>query len=185
MRKSNLLEFCNISSIWKRKSSRHEFDSYRGIFRVTILRNILDLLIYKDEYPKLDKMLSDCNVGGRRGRNVRDNIFVLNAILNSIRRGTKEAHDVQVYDAHQCFDSLWLQECINSLFEAGFSNDKLSILFLLNSHAQVAINNASGTTQRMFNIAMQGTVWGTMFCVAIMNKLIKQVYIKVKCLCLL
>ena len=89
-----------------KKSSRHEFDSYRGIFRVTILRNILDLLIYKDEYPKLDKMLSDCNVGGRRGRNVRDNIFVLNAILNSIRRGTKEAHDVQVYDAHQCFDSL-------------------------------------------------------------------------------
>ena len=78
------LQMCNISSIWKRKASRHEFDSYRGIFRVTVLRNILELLIYKDEYPNLDKKLSDCNVGGRRGRNVRDNTFVLNAILNSI-----------------------------------------------------------------------------------------------------
>ena len=66
---------------------------------------------------------------------MRDNIFVLNAILNSITKGTKEAHDLQVYDAEQCFDSLWLQECINALFEAGFTNDKLSLLFLLNSHA--------------------------------------------------
>ena len=172
------LQMCNISSIWKRKASRHEFDSYRGIFRVTVLRNILELLIYKDEYPNLDKKLSDCNVGGRRGRNVRDNIFVLNAILNSISKGTKEAHDIQVYDNEQCFDSLWLQECINALYEAEFTNDKLSLLFLLNSHAQVAIKNSSGITERrsMFNIVMQGTVWGTMFCVAIMNKLIKLVH---------
>ena len=171
------LKLCNISSIWKRKLSKHEFESYRGIFRVTVLRNILDLLIYKDEFPNLDKQISDCNVGGRSGRNVRDNIFVLNAILNSISKRSKEAHDLQVYDAEKCFDSLWLQECINSLFEANFKNDKLSLLYLLNSHAQVAIKTSSGMTKRidMFNIIMQGTVWGTTFCVMIMNKLIRLV----------
>ena len=73
---------------------------------------------------------------------------------------------------------MWLQECINALYEAEFTNDKLSLLFLLNSHVQVAIKNSSGITERrsMFNIVMQGTVWGTMFCVAIMNKLIKLVH---------
>ena len=30
------LELCNISSIWKRKGPRNDFESYRGIFRVTI-----------------------------------------------------------------------------------------------------------------------------------------------------
>ena len=104
------MKLCNISSIWKRKGPKNNYESYRGIFRITVLGNILDRLIYNDEYPKIDTHLSDCNVGGRKGRSVRDNIFALNAILNYIRRGNKEAHDAQVYDVSQCFDALWLQE---------------------------------------------------------------------------
>ena len=102
-----VLQSCNISSIWKRKGPKKNFESYRGIFRITVIRNILDRLIYNDEYPKIDSYLSDCNVGGRKGRNVRDNIFVLNAVMNSISRRNKEPHDVQVYDLIQCFDSMW------------------------------------------------------------------------------
>ena len=30
------LEMCDISSIWKRKNSRNDFENYRGIFRVNI-----------------------------------------------------------------------------------------------------------------------------------------------------
>ena len=45
------LKFCNITSIWKRKYSNHDLESYLGIFRVTVLRNILDLIIYKDKFP--------------------------------------------------------------------------------------------------------------------------------------
>ena len=88
------MEWCNISSIWKRKGPVNNYDSYRGIFRITVLRNILDRLIYNDEYTKVDQYLSESNVGGRKGRNVRDNIFVINAILNSIRRQNKDAHDI-------------------------------------------------------------------------------------------
>ena len=57
------LELCNISSIWKRKGSRNSFDCYRGIFRVTIFRSILDRLIYNDEYSNIDSNLTDSNVG--------------------------------------------------------------------------------------------------------------------------
>ena len=80
------LELCNISSIWKKKGSRNSFDSYRGIFRVTIFRSILEKLIYNDEYINIDKNLTDANVGARKKRNIRDNIFVLNAITNSRRK---------------------------------------------------------------------------------------------------
>ena len=59
-------ELCNITSIYKNKGSRNEFNSYRGIFRVPILRTILDKLIYNDEYENIDSKLSDSNVGARK-----------------------------------------------------------------------------------------------------------------------
>jgi hypothetical protein len=123
------LELCNITSIWKQKGPRNKFSSYRGIFRVSVFRSILDKLIYNDEYENIDANLTDSNVGARRSRNIRDNIFVLNAILNSKRGTSKEGIDIQVYDVEQCFDSLWLHEVILSLYEAGLKNDKLPLLF--------------------------------------------------------
>ena len=66
------LQLCNISSIYKQKGSMNEFSSYRGFFRVQAIRNILELLLYYDEYPKVDSNLTDCNVGSRKNRNIRD-----------------------------------------------------------------------------------------------------------------
>ena len=130
------LEKCNITSIWKQKGPINDFASYRGIFRVNIFRSILDKLIYIDEYDNIDANLTDSNVGARRSRNIRDNIFVLNAILNSKKGTLKEDIDIQVYDVEQCFDSLWLQEVIVALYEAGLTNDKLPLIFLENRRAQ-------------------------------------------------
>ena len=116
---------CNISSLYKNKGSRKNLDYYRGIFWVTVLRNILDRLIFNDEYETIEKHLTDSNVGGRKGRNIRDNIFVINAIINSIKNGDKEGCHFTLYDIDKCFDSLWAQETINTLYESGIRNDKL------------------------------------------------------------
>ena len=102
------LEVYNISSIYKNKGSRNSFDN--GIFRVPIFRTILDRLIYNDEYENIDEELSDSNVGARKNRNIRDNIFVLNAVTNSVVNGNADAVDVQVFDVEKCFDALWMQE---------------------------------------------------------------------------
>ena len=56
-------------------------------------------------------------------------IFI-NAITNLIRIGSEAPVDFQVYDIEKCFDTLWLHEVINCLFEAGLNNDKLPLLFL-------------------------------------------------------
>ena len=89
-----VLEVCDISSIFKNKGQRNNFEFYRGIFRVPILRTILDRLIYNDEYTNIDMELSDSNVGARKNRNIRDNIFVLNAATNSVINGTEDHIDV-------------------------------------------------------------------------------------------
>ena len=92
----------------------------------------MDRLIYNDEYQKIDKNLSDSNVGARRNRGIRDNIFVLNAINNSVINGNEDSVDVQVFDVEKCFDALWVEECINDIYEAGRGNDKLVLLYLEN-----------------------------------------------------
>ena len=61
------LKQCNISSLYKNKGKKQDFNNYRGIFRVTVLRSILDKLIYNDEYPIIDEHLTSSNVGARKG----------------------------------------------------------------------------------------------------------------------
>ena len=60
------LNHCNISSLYKNKGSRKDFNNYRGIFRVTVIRSIIDKLIYNDEYLTIDGNLTNSNVGARK-----------------------------------------------------------------------------------------------------------------------
>jgi hypothetical protein len=77
------------------------------------------------------------------------------------------------------FDALWMQECINDLFETGFDNEKLPILFLENQNARIAVKTPNGITERRSGntVVMQGTVWGSLFCTATQHeKLGKLIY---------
>ena len=40
--------------------------------------------------------------------------------------------DIIIADYKQCFDSLWLEECVNDLYDAGLTDDKLSLIYKLN-----------------------------------------------------
>ena len=169
------LKVCNITSLYKNKGSRKDLNCYRGVFRAPVLRSILDRLIFNDEYEALDKELTDSNVGGRKGRNIRDNIYVLNAIINSITSGNAEACDITVYDVEKCFDTLWAQECINTLYEHGLDNDKIVLLFEERRNSKIAVKTTMGMTERISieNLIMQGTVFGSIICSTVMDKLAK------------
>ena len=110
-------------------------------------------------------------------------IFVITSLFsmllsNSVVNGQEDPIDVQVFDVEKCFDALWLQECINDLYEAGLNNDKLPPLFLENRNAKIAVKTTTGMSKRetIHNIVMQGTVWGSLFCTTSMDKLGKLMY---------
>ena len=172
------LTICNVTNAYKNKGDRSVFDSYRGLFRTPVIRNILDKLLYVDLYETIDKNLTDCNVGSRKRQNIRDNLFVINAISNESKQKYEEACDICIYEIRKCHDSFWLNECINDLWDAGIRNDKLALLYLENESAQIAIKTASGTTERstIHNKIMQGTVWAGLMCTNTMDKLGKEVY---------
>ena len=61
-----VLQVCNITSLYKHKGSHKVFYNYRGVFRVTVLRSVLDCLIYNDSYSTIDEHLTDGNVGAQK-----------------------------------------------------------------------------------------------------------------------
>ena len=48
--------------------------------------------------------ITDGNVGARKSRNIRDNIYVIGAVSNSVINGHEDPIQVQVMDIDKCFD---------------------------------------------------------------------------------
>ena len=111
-------QWANISSIYKGKGDKLDLTNDRGIFLVTIIRSILMKMIYHDKYDILDQNMSDSNVGARRGKNIRNHIFIINGIINDVLSSkAKKSIDIQILDYKQCFDAMWLEETLNHLYE--------------------------------------------------------------------
>ena len=59
------------------------------------------------KYPTIDRKMSDCQVGARKRRGCKDNIFVINGIIHEVLRSKKHKPIVlQIYDYAQMFDSI-------------------------------------------------------------------------------
>ena len=109
--------------------------------------------------------MSDSIVGGRRGRNIRNHLFVVNGIINDVINGKAESIDIEIIDYRQCFDSMWLTESINDLYESGIRDDNLAIIHAANKHNLVAVKTPVGLTKRFpIEIVMQGEVTGPGQC---------------------
>ena len=108
----------NITTIFKSKGSRLDMNSDRGIFLLTIMKKILDKLIYNDNYKNIDQNMSDSNIGSRKRRNAKDHLFIIHGVINSVIRGKEDPIDLQIYDLEKAFDALWLEDCLNDLLIA-------------------------------------------------------------------
>ena len=159
------MKFANIVTIYKGKGLKSSLRSDRGIFLVNVMRSILMKLVYQEKYPIVDKSMSDSQIGARRNKNIRNHIFILNGVINeAVNR--KRSIDILMYDYRQCFDTLWLDECINDLYDAGIQDDKLALIYEVNRKNKVAIKSPFGTTPRVDidQIVLQGEVLGPLQC---------------------
>ena len=111
--------------------------------------------------------MSDANAGGRKGRRSQDHLFVINGIIfEHARSSSKKQITIVIYDCEQCFDSLWQEEVTNDLYEAGVTDDKLSLLYKITQNNKVAVKTSQGLSQRkqVENIICQGEPWGPIEC---------------------
>ena len=122
----------NIVTIFKNKGLRLEMNNDRGIFILTTLKKILDNLIYLDKFEELDRNMSDSNIGARKGRNVKDHLFLIYGIINSVVNGNESCVNIQIYDLEKAFDALWLEECLNDVYNTlpvCKRDDKIALLY--------------------------------------------------------
>ena len=157
----DFVQLTNISSIYKRRGSKNDLNNDRGIFNVASVRSIIDKLVYGDIYDIVDGNMSDSNVGGRKRRNIRENLFIINGVINY---GIKEKIniDITLYDIMKCFDAMWYQETMNDMWDVGVQDDKFALMAKMNEKCSIAIKTPVGMTERFeaTEIEMQGTVPG-------------------------
>ena len=157
----------DISTIYKGRGAKTELINERGIFVVTILRSILMKLIYFDYYAIIDKSMSDSQIGARKNKNIRNHIWIVNGIITDVLSSkSKKSIDIQIYDYKQCFDSLWIQECLNDFYNAGLNDDKFALLYNMNKNVKIAVKTPIGKTSRetITDVVIQGDVFGPLMC---------------------
>ena len=141
------------------------------------VRSVIDNLIYNDYYNIIDQNMSDSNVGGRKARNIRDNLFIVNGVINFARREKLEV-DINLYDIAKCFDSMWFEETMNDLWDVGVQNDKFAVIAKMNEHCNIAVKTPVGVTDRfeMERLEMQGTKFSNIKCSIQMDTLGRECY---------
>ena len=160
------MQFVNIVCIYKGKGDKMDLKNERGIFIVNVLKSIFMKMVWSEVYDTLDENMSDSNVGGRKKKSIRNHVFIINGIINDVINGKAEPIDVEIIDYRQCFDSMWLSESINDLFESGIKDDNLALIHAANAANLVAVQTPAGLTERVLikEIVMQGEVTGPGQC---------------------
>ena len=163
--KSNLkppifMQMMSITSLYKNKGRNNDFNNQRGIFNVSKLKSIMDKIIYNDVYPTVDHELSDSNVGGRKGRSVRDHIFILRSFINDVINGEADAIDIELFDISKCFDEMGYHKTHNDLFDAGVRDDRFALIAKMDETSIVNVKTPCGPTDsfELKEIIQQGSV---------------------------
>ena len=100
--------------------------------------------------------------GGMKSKGVVDNLFIIRGVIDHALYLGKEL-SITFFDNEKCFDTtLWLEDCINPLWENGIRDDMLSLIYLLNTKVQVTIRTPIGESQPFIcsSIVKQGTISG-------------------------
>ena len=175
------MELADICTIYKLKGSRLDMSSDRGIFILSVLRKIFDKLIYRDKYDDIANGMSDSNIGAQKKKNIRNHLFIVYGVINSVLKEGKSCLDIQIYDLVQAFDALWLTDCMNDLYDTlpkEQQDEKLALMYTGNKSTAMAVNTAVGQTDRVTikETVQQGGVFGPIMCSNSIDKVGKICY---------
>ena len=152
------------SQLCTNKGSKKHLVNKRGIFLTSVLAKIIEKMIKARMNPNRGKV-NRLQAGSTKNRSPADNNFLLRGVLNHAKYLQKPVY-ILTYDYTQCFDSLWLEDCLLSLSDLGVSNQLISMMYRMNKEANVTINTPHGRTSefKVERIVKQGTVLGPDLC---------------------
>ena len=161
------LTFSDITSLYKNKGPKDELNNERGIFGGVKVSSIVEKLILNDTYKTIEESMSQSNIGGLKGRNMKDHIFVINAVISEAKRNPSKNIDVQIVGIEKCFDKLNYEETANDLFKAGIDDDMFVLVTNANKVNNFAVKipgNITTERKKLLQIEMQGRVLTPLKC---------------------
>ena len=171
------MNYANITTVPK-KGSKIRLENERGIFRVAVVRYILMRLIYNEKYQIIDENMSDCQMGGRKNKGCRNNIFIINGIIHDVMSSVKKNPVLlQVYDYRQMFDAINLEEALCDVYDAGLKDDNLALIYRANKEINMAVNTPAGLSERqkIQNVVLQGDTFGSILASVQVDSIGKEV----------
>ena len=150
-----------VRTIKKKDGSINDLNSYRDIFIGSIVTLIFEKLLNFRIIQYLEQNVAKFQTGDMRGKGVTDNLFILRGIIDHSKYLRKELW-ISFYDIEKSFDSLWLETCINSLWNYGVQNDILYLIYLLNRNTDITVKTPFGDTEAFTipDLVKQGTGLG-------------------------
>ena len=106
-----------ISTIYKNKGARKELVNHRGIFITNVLSKVMEKLI-KTRIEIYTSTVNKLQAGSRKDRSTCDNVFIMNSLIDHALY-LKSSLYLTFYDYATCFDILWLEDCLLSLWKIG------------------------------------------------------------------
>ena len=125
-----------------------------------------------DDHETINKSMGSFQVGNQKGRSIRDHSLIVHAVVNEAKTNNKHL-DILLTDIKQCFDSIWLEEAINDLYNSGIVSRNLNLLYEGNSSTSMLVETNFGCSERvtLHKIVMQGSVPGGTLCSNQISKL--------------
>ena len=92
--------------------------------------------------------MSDGQMGGRKGKGCRNNLFIINGLIyDALKSDKAKPLLIQIYDYRQMFDAINLEQALIDLFNCGVQDETLSLLYEANKEVQMAVKTSFGLTE--------------------------------------
>ena len=117
--------------------------------------------------------MTEFQIGGRKGRNVRDHLFVVGGIIHDILSSVKmKPINIIVADFQLCFDGLSLPMACRDLYDSGVKDDKLALLYNVSKSSKVSVKTSVGLTDsfELKDNVLQGDVFGNILASSQIDK---------------
>ena len=153
-----------ITTIYKNKGTRKVLKNHRGIFLTQIVAKLYEKILIRRKKDIMDKV-TKLQAGSRTNRGPLDNLFLFQSCIDHAKYTNAPLY-ITVYDFAQCFDALWLEDCIVSLWKLGVRDETLSTLYNMNKKAVIQVKTPVGISNEFSQetIVKQGTVSGPPMC---------------------